>query len=225
MKLYANPLAAFSRPLMLFLERGEIPVEIVNVDVFGGECKGEDFTRLNPSKQIPVLEDGDLRLTESSAILKYLADMANSPTYPKDLKKRAKINEAMDWFNTGFVRDYSYGFVYPQILPDHKRPSDAANKSAVAWGRDKARQWMEIFNSKWLGDGKPYICGNEITIADYFAAGPILVGELIGIDFKPYPNVARWLASMKKLPGWKAVDYEANGLVEAMKGPDYVTLA
>ena len=225
MKLYANPLAAFSRPLMLFLERGEVPVEIVNVDVFGGECKGEEFTRLNPSKQIPVLEDGDLRLTESSAILKYLADTANSPTYPKDLKKRAKVNEAMDWFNTGFVRDYSYGFVYPQILPDHKRPSDAANKSTVAWGRDKARQWMEIFNSKWLGDGKPYICGDELTIADYFAAGPILVGDLIGIDFSPYPNVARWLAEMKKLPGWQAVDYEANGLVEAMKGPDYVTLA
>ena len=225
MKLYANPVAAFSRPLVLFLERGEIPVDIVNVDVFGGECKGEEFNRLNPSKQIPVLEDDDLVLTECSAILKYLADKAGSSAYPKDLKERAKVNEAMDWINTGFVRDYSYGFVYPQILPDHKRPTEVENESTVAWGRGKARQWMEIFDSKWLGDGKTYMCGNEITIADYFAAGPILVGELIGIDFKPFPNVARWLANMKTLPGWKSVDYEANGLVEAMKGPDYVTLA
>ncbi len=225
MKLYANPVAAFSRPIVLFLERGEIPVDIVNVDVFGGECKGEEFIRLNPSKQIPVLEDDGLVLTECSAILKYLADKADSPAYPKDLKKRAKVNEAMDWINTGFVRDYSYGFVYPQILPDHKRPTEVENESTVAWGRSKARQWMEILDSKWLGAGKPYLCGKEITIADYFAAGPILVGELIGIDFKPFPNVARWLANMKTLPGWKSVDYEANGLVEAMSGPDYVTLA
>ena len=225
MKLYANPVAAFSRPLVLFLERGEIPVDIVNVDVFGGECKGEEFARRNPNKQIPVLEDDGLVLTECSAILKYLADKAGSPAYPKDLKQRAKVNEAMDWFNTGFVRDYSYGFVYPQILPDHKRPTDAANKSAVEWGRDKARRWMEILDSTLLGDGRPYLCGDEITIADYFAAGPIHVGELIGIDFSAYPNVARWLANMKTQPGWKSVDYEANGLVEAMKGPDYVTLA
>jgi len=224
MKLYANPVAAFSRPLVLFLERGEIPVDIVNVDVFGGECKGDEFARLNPSKQIPVLEDDGLVLTECSAILKYLADKGNSPAYPKDLKQRARVNEAMDWINTGFVRDYSYGFVYPQILPDHKRPTDAANRSAVEWGQGQARKWMEIFNSKWLGNGKPYLCGDEITIADYFAAGPILVGELIGVDFKPYPNVARWLAKMKTLPGWKSVDYEANGLVEAMSGPEYVTL-
>ncbi len=225
MKLYANPVAAFSRPCVLFLERGEIAVDIVNVDVFGGECKGEEFARRNPSRQIPVLEDDGLVLTECSAILKYLADKAGSSAYPKDLKQRAKVNEAMDWINTGFVRDYSYGFVYPQILPDHKRPTDAANKATVEWGRDKARHWMEILNSKWLGDGQPYLCGKEITIADYFAAGPILVGELIGIDFSAYPNVARWLAKMKTLPGWKSVDYEANGLVDAMKGPEYVTLA
>jgi glutathione S-transferase len=225
MKLHVNPLAAFSRPLVLFLARGEISVEIVNVDVFGGECKGEEFARLNPSKQIPVLEDDGLVLTECSAILKYLADKAGSSAYPKDLKQRARVNEAMDWINTGFVRDYSYGFVYPQILPDHKRPTDAANRSAVEWGQGRARQWMEILNSKWLGDGIPYLCGDEISIADYFAAGPILVGELIGVDFKSYPNVARWLAKMKTLPGWKSVDYKANGLVEAMSGPEYLTLA
>ena len=225
MKLYANPVAAFSRPIVLFLERGEIPVDLVNVDVFGGECKGEEFARLNPSKQIPVLEDDGLVLTECSAILKYLADKANSSAYPKNLKERARVNEVMDWINTGFSRDFQYGLVYPQILPDHKRVDDAANRTAVEWGQVQARKWMDIFNSKWLGQGKPYLCGNEITIADYFAAGPILVGELIGIDFTPFPNVARWLSNMKKQPGWQAVDYEVNGLVDAMKGPDYVTLA
>ena len=73
-----------------------------------------------------MLEDGDFRLTESSAILKYLADKVDSPAYPKDLKKRARVNEMMDWLNTGFYRDFGYGLVYPQIFPHHKRPSDEA---------------------------------------------------------------------------------------------------
>ena len=37
------------------------------------------------------------------------------------------------------------------------------------------------------------MCGNEITIADYFGAGPLTVGELIGIKFDQYPNLARWV--------------------------------
>ena len=75
---------------------------------------------------MPVLEDGDFRLTESSAILKYLADKIDSPAYPKDLRKRARVNEMMDWLNTGFYRDFGYGLVYPQIFPHHKRRSDEA---------------------------------------------------------------------------------------------------
>ena len=73
MKLHANPVAAFSRPVVLFLARNEIDVELVNVDVFGGETRSEAFARLNRNKQIPVLEDDGFLLTECSAILKYLA--------------------------------------------------------------------------------------------------------------------------------------------------------
>jgi glutathione S-transferase len=46
---------------------------------------------------VPVLEDGDFRLTEGSAILKYLADSIDSPAYPKGLKERARVNEMMEW--------------------------------------------------------------------------------------------------------------------------------
>jgi hypothetical protein len=70
-----------------------------------------------------MLEDGDFRLTESSAILKYLADKRDLPSYPKDSKKRAQVNEVMDWLNTQFYRDFGYGLIYPQLFPNHKRRS------------------------------------------------------------------------------------------------------
>ena len=73
---------------------------------------------------MPVIEDGDLHLTESSAILKYLADKIGSPAYPKDLKQRAKVNEMMDWLNTNFYRDWAYNLAYPQLFPNQKRRSE-----------------------------------------------------------------------------------------------------
>ena len=79
------------------------------VDLLTGEHLKEPYAAINPSRLVPVLEDGDFRLTESSAILKYLADKVGSPAYPKDLQKRARVNEMMDWLNTGFYRDFGYG--------------------------------------------------------------------------------------------------------------------
>ena len=224
MKLYANNVAAFSRPLVLFVAGNDIDVEMVTVNVFEGECKEEAFAKLNPSMQIPLLDDDGFLLTECSAILKYLADKIDSPDYPRDLQKRARVNEAMDWFNTGFIRDFSYQMIYPQILPDHKRPSEEVNRATVEWGKEKAQIWLGILDKHWLGGGNRYLCGDEITIADYFATGPLLVGELIGVKLDNSPNGARWLENMKSLPAWETVDYAAAGFVDAMKGPEYITI-
>ena len=92
---------------------------------------------------VPVLEDGDFVLTESSAILKYLADKVDSPAYPKDLKKRARVNERMDWVNTNFYREFGYHLVYPQVFPNHNRTPEAAQTATLKWGKEKAEHWLE----------------------------------------------------------------------------------
>ena len=100
-----------------------------------GEHYKEPYAALNPNRMVPMLEDGDFRLTESSAILKYLADKIDSPAYPKDLKQRAKVNEMMDWLNTDFYRDGATGSCYPQIFPHHKRRSDEAQPARSSGAR------------------------------------------------------------------------------------------
>src|ERR1700761_4727334 len=117
MKLHMNPVTTTSRPILLLLQDEAIPCDLQIVDLMAGEHKQEPYISLNPLGQIPTLEDGDLMLTESSAILKYIADKFDSTAYPKELKARAKVNEMMDWFNTSFSRNYCYGLVYAQIMP------------------------------------------------------------------------------------------------------------
>jgi len=222
MKLYFHPVSTVSRPVALFAADNGIKLDYQVVDLMTGEHMKEQYGSINPSRLVPVLEEGDFRLTESSAILKYLADKIDSPAYPKDLQKRARVNEVMDWLNTGFYRDFGYGLVYPQIFPHHKRRSDEANAGTVEWGKCKAKFWLDVLNQQ-VGD-KRYLCGDEITIADYLGAGMISLNELIHCDLKSYPNVARWYETMKARPNWAEVNKVFYGFVGAMKDKSFETV-
>jgi glutathione S-transferase len=216
-KLYMHPVSMTSRPVRLLIAENGLEVDEQMVDLMAGEHYQEPFASLNPNRLVPVLEDGDLRLTESSAILKYLADKFDLPSYPKDLRQRAKVNEMMDWFNTNFYRDFGYGWIYPQLFPHHRRPDDAVQQATVAWGKERAKTWLKVLNDHWLGDGRPYLCGDQITIADYFGASLLTLGEIIRCDFSAWPNVERWLGNMKRLPSWPKVNEALYGFAEAVK--------
>lgn len=224
MKLYMHPVSNTSRPVRLFIQENKIPCEEQVVDLFTGEHYKEPYITMNPNHMVPMLEDGDLRLTESSAILKYLASKYDLPSYPKELRKRAKVDEAMDWFNTQFYRDYGYGVAYPQMYPHHKRPSPEIQEGTIAWGLKNADEWFRILDKHWLGDGRPYICGDEITIADYFGACLVTLGEVIRCDLSKYPNVCRWIDNMKKLDSWNRVNEAHHGYVNAVKDQPFKAL-
>ncbi len=220
MKLYMHPVSMTSRPIRLFCAENGIDLEEVVIDILTGEHMQPPYSDFNPNKLVPVLEDDDMVLTESSAILKYLADKFDSPAYPKDLKARAKVNEAMDWINTNFYRDYGYGWIYPQVFPNHKRPDDAVQAATIEWGKERALGWLQILNDHMIGPDQAYLCGNEITIADYFGVCILTLGEVIRNDFSRYPNIARWLANIKSLKSWTEINealYGLQGMVKDME--------
>ena len=225
MKLYMHPVSMTSRPVRLFAADSNIALDEEIVDLFTGAQMQAPYSDLNPNCLVPMLVDGDLKLTESSAILKYLADKVGSPAYPKDLKARAKVNEMMDWINTNFYREWGYNLCYPQLFPHLKRRSDEAQAATLEFGKENAKRWLKVLDDYWLSPNKPYLCGDAITIADYFGAGLVTLGEVIGVDFTPYPNVKRWLERMKKLPNWDKVNEAFNALVTSVKGQAFVTLA
>jgi glutathione S-transferase len=205
MKLYYHPVSTTCRPIMLFAADNGIDLDYQLVDLFKGEHVEEPYSTLNPCRQVPMLEDGDFRLTESSAILKYLAEKASSAAYPADLKQRARINERMDFLNTGLYRELGYGVIYPQLLPHLKRPDEKVHAANIEWGREKADGWLKILDEALIGSN-PYLCGKDVTIADYLGVGMLTVGEVIKIDYAKYPNVKRWIDTFKSRPNWSKVN-------------------
>jgi len=224
MRLYMHPVSSTSRPILLYIADNNLPVEEVAVDLMAGAQHQEPYITLNPNHLVPTLVDGDFVLTESSAILKYLADKFDLATYPKELQPRAKVNEMMDWFNANLYRDYAYGVVYPQIFPHHKRPSDEIQKSTIDWNRERTRKWFQVLNDYWLSGGADHLVGDGLTIADYFGAGLLTCGDVIRADFKAYPNIAHWLANMAKQPSWAKVNEALYGFRDALKDRSFETV-
>jgi glutathione S-transferase len=218
MKLYFHPASTTSRPIMLFAAENSIELERQVVDLFTGEHYKPPYVAINPNRLVPVLEDGNFRLTESSAILKYLAEKTGSPAYPKDLQQRARVNERMDWVNTQLCRDLAYGFIYPQIFPLHKRRSDEAHDATLQWGKERAQGWLKVLDENILGSSNPYLCGSTLTIADYFCASFVALVETTGGDLSAYPNVKRWLGRMKELKSWRQVNEVIDGYAASLKG-------
>lgn len=225
MKLYFHPVSTASRPVVLFCAENNISYEPIVVDLMTGEHMKDAYMKLNPSSMVPCLDDDGFVLTESSAILKYLAEKTNSKTYPKDdIKMRARINERMDWFNTQLSREIHYHLSYPQLFPHHKRPNADAQTATVEWGKEKAERWLGILDKNIIGDNK-YLCGNEITIADYFGAEYLATTDLVGASFKRFPNVDRWMSTMRALPSWKKVNEATDGFAASLKGQPFVTIS
>jgi glutathione S-transferase len=223
MKLHYSPASTTSLPIVLFCAEQQITLDLAVVDLMTGQQKSESYLKLNPWGLVPALDDDDFVLTESSAILKYIADKVESSAYPRELRARARVNERMDWINTEVYRELGYHFVYPQILPHHARSPDAAQSTTVAWGRDRATRALGILDRQVLGH-HAYLCGDAITIADYFAAQLIHVGSLVGASYSQYPNLTRWYESMKALPSWKQVNEVFDGFSASLASKTFVPL-
>jgi len=216
MKIYLDSVSTTSRPVLLFLAEHDVPAEIVPINLLADEHLTPEFAALNPNKSVPTLQEGDFVLTECSAILKYLAEKASSRTYPKDLKARARVNEAMDWFNTGFYRDLGYGVVYPQILPHYAFANPVTQADVLRRGEERAAARLAILDGHWLR-GVDFLCGSEPTIADYLGSCYVAIADWVGFDITSYRNVLRWMLVMKARPSWEKTHREWNAMAAMLR--------
>jgi glutathione S-transferase len=216
MKIYLDSVSTTSRPVLLFLAEHDTPAEIVPISLRDDEHLTQEFATLNPNKSVPVLQEKDFVLTECSAILKYLAEKSSSRTYPKDLKARARVNEAMDWFNTGFYRDLGYGVVYPQILPDHAFANPLTQGDVLRRGAERSAARLAVLDGHWLRRAD-FLCGSEPTIADYLGSCYVAIAEWVGFDITIYGNVQRWISGMKARASREKTHSDWNAMTEVLR--------
>ena len=204
--LFHSPQSRSSAIMVLIEEMGiadRIEARQVSIPRIDGTGH-RDPANPHPEGKVPALEIEGEVLTEGPAILQFLGDRAvNLSLAPKaGTLARARVNEVMDFFNTYLMRDYVYGLVYSRVLAHYRLPGPA-QQQFIALHEPRAAKRLKALDT-WIGS-KTFICGNEITIADYFGSGIVSAGELVAYDLRAFANVTRWMNTMKSLPTWDEV--------------------
>ena len=129
-----------------------------------GETQTPQFTALTARQKIPLLQDGDLVLTESAAIVTYLSDAYGKDRnrlVPTDPRERARCLEWCFFVISELDATSLYGMRRPGDLRHLSGEAPQANEAAAAYFQ---RQMRSV--ERALGDGRPHILGDRFTAAD-----------------------------------------------------------
>lgn len=181
--LYGFGRSPACRAVMLTIRAIGLNAEFKNVDLTTGEQKTEEFKKINPAGQVPVLDDNGLYIWESCAINSYLVNQygKDDTLYPKDPKKRAIVDTLL-YFDTSSLTCSIREYYVPQMFLG--KPADPAREAAV---RDK----LTILNTI-LGQ-RSYTAGDNITIADFGIISTLSMLQAAKFNCDSYPNVINWI--------------------------------
>src|SRR6185503_15156793 len=163
MRLYHHPLSSNSRRAVMTALQLGTNVELGVVDLAKGEQRTPDFLRLNPNGRVPVLDDDGFVLTESHAIMQYLADGTPGQTlYPTERRARADVNRWLFWSAHHFQPSVSVlvweHFIKPMI---GRGPTDPKE---VKRGEELVLEHGRVLDAHL--EGRRWVRGNELSLAD-----------------------------------------------------------
>ncbi|XP_054726318.1 uncharacterized protein LOC129236127 isoform X1 [Anastrepha obliqua] len=190
MKLYAVSDGPPSLAVRMVLHALNIPYELVSIDFIAGQHMTDEYAKMNPQKEIPVLDDDGFYLPESVAIMQYLCDKY-SPTsklYPREATQRAIVNHRM-CFNMGFYYSAISAHSMAPIFFDYQR-TDMSLK--------KVNNALNVFETYLQEGGTKYAAADFLTIADFALVSATLCLEAISFDLSNYPLVQKWYETFKK---------------------------
>lgn len=199
-RLHCFKLSGNTYKVALYLQCAGLPWEPVLVDFSSGVTRTAEWREAtNEMGEAPVLEVGARRLSQSGAILSYLAETTGkfAPVTPDERY------EALRWIlydNYRFTNSYAaYRFQKCFANP-------APDPAVLAFLKDRADGAFAVVE-KHLSK-QPFVAADRPTIADFSLAGYIFYPpEEIGYDIaKDYPSIFAWSERIKALPGWKSPD-------------------
>jgi glutathione S-transferase len=195
-KLYCFGESGNAYKVALALTLSGMEWEPVFVDFFGGETRTPAFRALNVMGEVPVLVEDAVTLSQSGVILDYIS----SKTGKLGGRSAAERREVLRWLfwdnhklstQIGIVR-FNLNFV-----TEDKRPA-----GVVPFLQARLKSAYTVLNTHL--EGRKWVAGEAVTIADLSCCGYLFYPEPFGFDRADWPNIAAWLDRISALPGWKA---------------------
>jgi glutathione S-transferase len=199
MQLYTNPISSNARRVTMAADHLGIKLDLIEINL-GNAADRRRLAEVNDNGRIPVLVDDGFVLSESCAIMQYLADSKPGQTlYPQELLARADVNRWMFWACQHFAPAVSvigWENVWKKIVEGvdadpvelARGAADLAQAAGVLDKHLAQRQWL-------VGEG--------VTLADYAVAAPLMYKERARLPLDDYPHLLAWFARVQDLPAWR----------------------
>jgi glutathione S-transferase len=190
-KLYGTRLSGHAHRVELFLNLLELPHEYVTIDMRAGEQKSPAHLAKNSFGQIPVIEDGDVVLPDSNAILVYLAMRYGDEAWlPRDAVGAARVQR---WLSVA-AGQVAFGPAAARLATLFGAPF---NHVEVC---ERAHKLFAVMEQE-LG-AAPYLAGGRATIADIANYSYIAHAPEGKVSLEAYPQIRAWLSRIEALPGF-----------------------
>jgi glutathione S-transferase len=188
--LYDNPASSNAMKVRMLL--AEIGEEYERVPVPLARPRPDWYLERYAFGTIPFLEEGDLALGESNAILRYLArSRKRADLYPTDPPTRARVDWALDAWSTqirgGLFSAERIGLMHADLEQGGGRWEDA-DQDALAGAIETARPKFDLL--EWFVADNGTVTG-EFTIADCAFAPVLWRWHRLPLSLEPWPKVAR----------------------------------
>ncbi|WP_454019931.1 glutathione S-transferase family protein [Azospirillum sp. Marseille-Q6669] len=204
MKLYHHPLSGHAHRARLFVSLLGLPHGLVEVDLKAGAHKTPEFLALNPFGQVPVLEDDDVVVSDSNAILVYLAKKAGrSDWLPEDARTAAAVQR---WLSVA-AGEVAYGPAAARLVTVF---GAGFNPDEVI---GRAHTLLKRLDSHL--SGRDWLVGVQPTIADVAIYSYVARAPEGNVDLSGYPAVNAFLRRVEALPGFVPFAQTPAGLTAA----------
>lgn len=193
LKIYGSDFSAPANKVRFAANALGLDYEYKAVDMRAGEHLSPEHKKLHPAGKVPVIDDGGFVLFESNAILRYLAEKTGSALYPKDLQRRALVDQWMEFTTIhvgAAVGKVMYNRVFAPVLkqePDERSIED---------GLKFLTRFLPLLDERLAAHS--HLAGETMTLADLCLLAALDPCGPAKIDLSPYAALTRRLKEMKK---------------------------
>jgi glutathione S-transferase len=177
-----------------------LEVDIHHHDPLAGDLRRPEYLALNPNGKVPVLEDGGFVLSESNAIMQYLADKAlDGSLFPRDAQRRADVVRWQFWELAHFNK--AFGILAFETVAKPKLDLGPTNGALVEVMRADLARFAPVLERHLAG--RQYMVGDGITLADYSVIAFEAYRPRVPFDWSPYRNVNAYFDRMRAVEHWR----------------------
>jgi glutathione S-transferase len=201
MKLYYHPLSGHAHRVHLFLSLLGVAHELVPVDLMAGAHKAPAFLQMNRFGQVPVLDDDGSIVSDSNAILVYLAKKYHRADWLPETPAGAAAVQR--WLSVA-AGQIAFGPAAARLVSLFGAKFNAEEVIA------RAHAVLTVINAEL--EGRNWIATAQPTIADIALYSYIARAPEGNVDLSAYRNVLAWLGRIEALPGFVAFQKSSVGL-------------